>query len=101
MLIEEGKVAYGRPVLDKSKDFVKGRTWEVFWPLMLIAICIFIPVGIIDGIIVAITTTIDERLVTLAAVLTDFVDAFAGVFFMVCTVALYAELKKNPTPSKG
>lgn len=100
MLIEEGKVAYGRPVLNKSKDFVKGRTWSVFLSLILLSVCIFIPIGIIDSIIVGTVTTIDSRLDTLGAVLADFFDAFAGVFFMVCVVALYAELKKNPTPSK-
>lgn len=98
MLIEEGKVAYGRPVLNKSADFVKGRTWHVFWTLILISLCIFLPVGIVDGIITGIAIAIDSRLETLAAVLTDFIDAFAGVFFIVCTVAFYSELKKSSNP---
>ncbi|MDA0375810.1 MAG: hypothetical protein O3A80_00675 [bacterium] len=99
MLIEDGKVAYGRPVLNKSIDFVKGRTWTVLGTLLLVSLCIFIPVGIIDATIKEVATTIDPRLDTLAAVLADFVDAFAGVFFMICTVAFYSELKKTPNPS--
>ncbi|MDP7069167.1 MAG: hypothetical protein QF815_01465, partial [Candidatus Peribacteraceae bacterium] len=95
MMIEEGKVAYGRPVLHKSIDFVKGRTKDVFLTILALSLCIFIPVAIIDSIIVVILTLIDSRLETLAAVLTDFIDSFAGVFFMVCMVAYYADLKKN------
>lgn len=99
MLIEGGKVAYGRPVLDKSADFVRGRTGSVFWIVLQMALCVFIPVALIDTTIMTVFTVADSRLETLALVLTDGVDAFAGVFFIVCIVALYANLKKNPTPS--
>ena len=94
MMIEEGKVAYGRPVLNRSKDFVKGKTWDVLWRIVVIALCIFLPVALIDSSITGILTIVDSRLETLGLVLADFVDAFAGVFFIVCVVALYADLKK-------
>jgi uncharacterized membrane protein len=101
MMIEKGKVAYGRPVLKQSADFVKGRTWDVIKTLILLSLCIFLPVAIIDGMIIAILTIIDTRLETLAAVLSDFIDSFAAVFYMVCVVTLYAELKKNSNLSSS
>lgn len=94
MMVENGKVAYGRPVLNKSKEFVKDRTWSVIWRMLVIICCLFLPVGIIDGVIGALLTTLDSRLETLALVLQDFINAFMSVFFIVTVVALYADLKK-------
>ncbi len=98
IMIEEGKVQYGRPLLQKSKNVVTGRTWHVFLTVLGFSLCIFLPVGIVDGAIVLLLTAADERLATLAMVLTDFIDAFASMFFLICTVSLYATLKKTPLP---
>lgn len=93
MMIENGKIAYGRDALHPSIALVKGRTWDVLWRIVVIGFCIALPLGLIDGLITGFLVTIDTRLETLALVLTDFVDAFMGMFFIVCTVALYADLK--------
>lgn len=98
MMIERGKIAYGRDALSPSIDFVKGKTWDVFWRVLVIGACVFLPVGVIDSIIIETLTLVDIRLETLAIVLTDIVDAFGTMFFIVCAVALYADLKKSPTP---
>ncbi|MDP7477542.1 MAG: hypothetical protein QF442_03780, partial [Candidatus Peribacteraceae bacterium] len=105
MMIEEGKVGYGRPILNRSKEFVTGRTKDVLLKLLIMGVCIFIPIAILDGLLSFGITAIDERLSTLALVLSDLIEAFAGMFFLVCTVALYADLKKSsssysprPTP---
>jgi len=95
MMVEDGKVQYGRPILNKSKALVTGKTWDVFWRLVIIAICVFGPAAMVDVGISSSLTAIDERLSTLALVLADLVDSFAGVFFIVCAVALYADLKES------
>ncbi len=95
MMIEEGKVVYGRPILRKSTAFVKGRTWSVLWRVFAIGICIFVPVGILGGTVTSVLTAIDPRLDTLGLILKDLVDAFAGMFFLVSVVALYADMKSN------
>lgn len=95
MMIEKGKVAYGRDALKPSIDLVKGRTWDVFLRMLVIGLCIFVPLGMLQLLITASLTAIDERLITLAIVLSDFVESFAAVFFIVCSIALYADLKKS------
>lgn len=93
IMIENGKVAYGRPALQKSKDIVVGRTWDILWRLVIIGISIFLPIGLIDGVIEGTLLTIDTRLDTLVLVLQDFINAFASMFFIVACVALYSDLK--------
>jgi len=94
MMIDSGKVVYGRTVLTKSTDLVKGHTGEIFWRLIAIGACIFIPASIATLSIEFGLTRIDERLIDLAVILGDGIEAYTGMFFIVCTVALYAELKK-------
>lgn len=97
MMIEEGKVIYGRDTLTKSTELVKGHGWEVFTKLLIISACVFIPVALVDLALQFGLTAIDYRLEDLAIVLIDAVDAYAGMFFVICNVALYAEVKKLPT----
>ena len=101
MLIEEGKIAYGRPVLNKSKDIVTGRTWSVIWRMIVVSLLIFLPVAIVDGSISTLLEIVDPRLETLGLVLSDMVDSLAGVFYITCIVALYADLKNNPILSSS
>jgi len=95
IMIEDGKIAYGRESLNRSKDIVTGNTWNVLWRVATMAICIFIPTGLLNASVMGGLTAADSRLETFAIILNDFVGAFTGVFFIVCTVALYAELKKT------
>lgn len=95
MMIESGKVRYGRPVLKRSIDVVKGHTWEVMWRAIIISLCIFVPVGVVQGVISGGLNLIDVRLETLALVLNDAVDAFANIILIVSLVALYANLKET------
>lgn len=99
MMIESGRIAYGRDALKPSYNLVKGHTWAVLWRIAIIAICIFLPIGLFDGFITEMLTLIDTRLETLALVLTDLADAFATMFFMVCSVALYANFKQSTSPN--
>ncbi len=99
MMIERGRVSYGRDALKASNNIVKGHTWSIFWRIFTIGLCIFLPVGILDSIITELITMADVRLETLALILTDFIDAFATVFFIVCAVALYADFKKALLPN--
>ena len=101
IMIDSGKVVYGRTVLKKSTDLVKGHTGEIFWKLIAISACIFIPTTLITFGIQLGLTFIDERLMELAIILGDGIEAYAGMFFIVCMVALYAELKKLPSTSHG
>ncbi|PIR53755.1 hypothetical protein COU75_04550 [Candidatus Peregrinibacteria bacterium CG10_big_fil_rev_8_21_14_0_10_42_8] len=98
IMIEEGKVIYGRETLAKSTDLVKGHGWDIFWRILLISACIFTPAMLIDMSLQHGLTAIDYRLGELATVLSDAVDAYTGMFFVICNVALYAEVKKlSPT----
>ena len=90
MMIEDGKVNYGRDALNKSTSIVKGHTWEVLWRIVIISICIFVPVAIVQSLTIQGLLAIDVRLETLGLVLGDCLEAFSGMFFIVCLVALYA-----------
>lgn len=93
MMVEKGKITYGRPALRRSIDIVKGNTWNIFWRALGIAVCVFVPVAVVNALLTRTLLAMDSRLETLAIVLTDFTGAFSGVFFIVCIVALYADLK--------
>lgn len=95
MMIEHGKIRYGRDALKPSYNLVKGRTWDVLWRILVIGITIFLPLGLINSIIYTGLTMLDARLETLTLVLTDCTTAFATMFFIVCSVALYADLNKE------
>lgn len=97
MMIEGGKVLYGRATLEQSAELVKGRSWDVLWRLLIISACIFLPASLINMGLQLGLTTIDARLEDLAIILVDAIDAYTGMFFIVCTVALYAEVKKTST----
>jgi hypothetical protein len=98
MMIEEGKVIYGREMLTKSTNMVKGHGWDIFVRLLIIGVCIFGSTGLVSAALQIGLSSIDYRLENLAIILIDAIDAYAGMFFMVCTVALYAEFKKlSPT----
>jgi hypothetical protein len=98
MMIEEGKVIYGREMLTKSTNMVKGHGWDIFVRLLIIGVCIFGSTGLISAGLQMGLSAIDYRLENLAIILIDAIDAYAGMFFIVCTVALYAEFKKlSPT----
>ena len=98
MTVEEGKVVYGRQMLTKSTNMVKGHGWDIFVRLLIIGICVFGSTALISAGLQIGLTAIDYRLENLAIVLVDAIDAYAGMFFIVCTVAVYAELKKlSPT----
>ena len=90
MMIESGKVTYGRDALKPSYNLVKGHTWEVLWRAFLISLSIYLPIGLLSSLITKGLLLVDSRLETLALVLTDCVQAFSTMFFIVCVVALYA-----------
>lgn len=94
MMVEEGKVIYGRETLKKSSALVKGHTWDIFWRMLVVGLIIFIPTALFSGGIILGLTAFDERLVTLGIVLTDFIESFVSVFYMICMVAIYADLKE-------
>ena len=96
-MIEGGKVIYGRQMLTKSTNMVKGHGWDIFVRLLSIGVCIFGSTGLVSAALQIGLTAIDYRLENLAIILIDAIDAYAGMFFIVCTVALYAELKKLST----
>ena len=95
ILIEKGKIVYGREMLRRSGALVQGRTWEVLFRIIALALLIFIPVGLVQAAITLPLIAIDERLITLGLVLSDFISSFASVFFIVSIVALYADLKTS------
>jgi len=97
LMIEGGKVIYGRQMLTKSTNMVKGHGWDIFVRLLIIGVCIFGSTGLVSAALQIGLTAIDYRLENLAIILIDAIDAYAGMFFIVCTVALYAELKKLST----
>ena len=51
IMIDSGKVVYGRTTLKKSQELVKGYTWEIILKFIIITFCISIPTGIISLII--------------------------------------------------
>ena len=94
MLIEGGKVVYGRTMLQRSQDFVKGNTGSVLLRVIGIFACVMLPPLIFTSFLREGMTALDPRLITLAYVLSDFIEAYAGMFFVLCIVSLYADLKK-------
>lgn len=100
MMIESGKVTYGRDALKPSYNLVKGQTWSVLWRVVIIALCIFFPLGLLNGFTTGVLTVVDSRLETLALVLGDLFDAFGTMLFIVASVVLYAELK-SASPSRS
>lgn len=93
MMIESGKVTYGRTYLHKSADFVKGYTGLVLWKIISVGCILFVPAMIFEMGIISVLMLIDERLQTLGIVLSDGIESFLTVFFIVCIVTVYAELK--------
>lgn len=95
MMIEKGKVGYGRPMLKRSISVVKGHTWSVLWRAVVISLCIFAPVALVQAGIMSSLVVMDARLETLGLVLADAVEAFGSMIFVVSLVALYANLKET------
>lgn len=93
MMIERGKIAYARDALAPSTHLVRGHTWDILWRVVIISLCVFLPLGLISAVLSGTLTAIDERLITLAILLADFIESFGTVFFIVCIVALYKDLK--------
>ena len=69
--------------------------------MIVVSLLIFLPVAIVDGSISTLLEIVDPRLETLGLVLSDMVDSLAGVFYITCIVALYADLKNNPILSSS
>jgi len=98
IMIEKGTVLYGRETLEMSTKLVKGHGWTIFTTLLAISVCVFVPAAIFNTCLQYGLTAIDYRLEDLAIVLIDAVNAYVGMFFVLCGVVLYAEVKKlSPT----
>lgn len=98
ILIVSEDAPYGREALRRSIALVKGRTGEIFWSVLVIGIAILVPAGISGELIIKALTLSDERLGTLGILISDAIGAYAGMFFMLCVIALFAELKKAIAP---
>lgn len=98
ILIVGEDVPYGRDALKASTAMVKGRTGEILLRVIVIAVCIMLPAGILGSLVSELLTLTDERLMTLGTVLGDGFSAYAGMFFILCMVALFAELKEVSFP---
>lgn len=84
-----------RSALKKSSEAVKGHFWEVVWRYIVITLIISVPAIVMQLLIAVPLITIDERLITLASVLADLVEAFALAFFILTMTAFYADIRES------
>ncbi|MBM3230901.1 hypothetical protein FJZ28_01080 [Candidatus Peregrinibacteria bacterium] len=98
ILIINDDAPYGRESLRRSMALVTGRTWEILWRMLVMMACVLLPAGLIAGAVEKGLTLTDDRLFILGGLISDAIGAYAGMFFLVCLIALFSELKKAVAP---
>lgn len=98
ILIIAEDAPYGREALHRSMTLVKGRTAEIFWKLLVMGVCIMGSTAIVSTVISNTLHSYNEQLSALGLIIGDAIGAYAGMFYVLCTVALFAELKKAIAP---
>ncbi len=94
-IIVAEKLAY-RPALQRSIQLVKGRSWEVARVIIGTSLLLFLPIGFVTGLIEAVFTAADPRLLALSDALQAAVSGIASAVYIIVLVATYRHLKAHP-----
>jgi len=91
IIICEGKEY--REALQKSKELVKGHTWQVLWYFIAASLILFIPPMALSGFLIGTANTFDPRIIPAAMVASGAFFAFSTLLFQLTTVHIYKALK--------
>ncbi|MDD5469244.1 MAG: hypothetical protein PHO92_00365 [Candidatus Peribacteraceae bacterium] len=94
IIICEGKEY--RAALQRSKELVRGRTWQVLWYFIAAGFLIFFPFMALSGFLVEATRTFDPRTVPTAVMASGALLALSSMLFQLTTVQIYKVLKDLP-----
>lgn len=92
IIVLEGKEY--REALRESIDTVKGNSWPLFWILIALGFVLFIPAIGIHAMAQVVFTSIQYYLEPLAHLVGSTVMALSIVLYSLCSIHLYAYLKK-------
>jgi uncharacterized membrane protein len=85
-----------RSALQRSKEIIKGKTWQTFLRILGITIFLFAPVMIIDFALESIISSMDSRFVFTVDIIDGGLMALATILYFFSLMLIYGELKKRP-----
>jgi uncharacterized membrane protein len=91
-IVCEGKSYRG--ALSHSKSVVKGHTGTVFLYILGLCIAIFLPIMVLDAVLVEILYRLDTRLLQVTYFASAYLYGLGITIFLLSMIALYANLKK-------
>lgn len=91
IMISDSKY-YGRAALARSKELTKGRVWSIFWRALVFFLLVIAPASVTGTLIAEGLIAADPRLLAVSSLIQNALDAYAGMLFTLCLVALYADL---------
>lgn len=100
MLIEPIVAAEGiayRPALKRSIALVKGRTGQVAWLLIGSSLALFVPIGVMLGMVEAMFSLADPRLLAISDALQSAIGGVASALYVFVLMEAYRFLKEHPT----
>ncbi|MDO8648489.1 MAG: hypothetical protein Q7R81_01775 [Candidatus Peregrinibacteria bacterium] len=93
VVVCEGK-AY-RTALKRSKDAVKGYTWQVFFRLFALGILLYLPANLLASGVELIIQGVDARLLPIADIIGSGLTSLATMLFTLAVIPLYAWLREG------
>lgn len=83
-----------RTALNRSKEIVKGKTWQMLGYLIGLFVIIFLPVFVGIGFITMLIDTFDPRLIHIVDIFGSAFTGFAIIIFYLSLILLYDAFKK-------
>lgn len=96
ILITEG-VSY-RPALQRSKDMVKGHSWQMFFTLFFLTLLLFFPARLVDAFSVDLPL---DLTVTILNIISAALTTVATVLYTLCIIEIYGSMKPSRKPVTG
>lgn len=84
-----------REALNRSKDIVRGKTWDAFLAMVTIAIVLFAPVLLAATILYSTVETIDARFVHVVSILQNGAMSVMTIIAILSMMLLYKQLKES------
>lgn len=93
VIVTEGKTY--RAALKRSRDVVKGHTWQMLGYLIGLWLCLYIPVSLVSMAGWTYAAAVDDRLTILFDVLDAGLNGFVTTLFLIALVSLYGTFQKR------
>ncbi len=84
-----------RDALHRSRNIVRGKTWRVPFVILVLALLLYVPSGILSFVVSLLQQTAAPSVVIVSAIADDIVYAIATLLFLLTLTAFYGKLSKE------